>query len=517
VIDYPPKDEGVGYVQALRHHWRAIVVLVAIAVGVAVAYSVTSANRYEAEAVLLVSPLPTEADALAPIGVFKAPSSGAASSVFALARLITTPEIVNGVKKRLGQLDLSRSSILKKVKVKPAQQSATVSIVGRATSAAGAARIANTFADVIIAERAALVQHDLAVEITRLERRLQGANEQEAIAIQERLAELEPLFGAGDPTVRILSRAAPPEKASSPGLALSVLIAFLAALLVGVAGAVGVEFLLPRLQSDDEVLRRLPILARIPRARRTVVRKYLKGRRALPADLWEAYRILRARLGSDGGGRESLPRSILVSSASPREGKTMTSVGLAIALAAVGRRVILIDCDFRKPNIARVFGLAPDSAGFAELLFARIDVEDVLVPAPGYGDQLRLIPAGSERPPDLVEPRRIKAVLDKLETYADVVVIDSPALTDFADPTVLADAVDAVVVAVRLGFSRRDRFAELRRLLGDRGINPAGFVITERLRARGRREAPPQVAADESRDERSPARQEIVRAVDSRP
>jgi Mrp family chromosome partitioning ATPase len=104
--------------------------------------------------------------------------------------------------------------------------------------------------------------------------------------------------------------------------------------------------------------------------------------------------------------------------------------------------------------IGRVFGIPPMSGGFAELLFERAEPEDVLIAAPAYGDRLRLLLAGSERPLDLLERRRIQAMLDRLRREADVIVVDSPALTEFADAIALADAVDTVLVAVRLGHSR---------------------------------------------------------------
>ena len=99
MIEYPPEESGeVGYIQALRHHWRAIVALVAVAVAVAVAWSLSTGKHYEAEAILRVSPLPASDDALASIDVFKEASSSASSSVLTLARLLTTPQVVDDVR-----------------------------------------------------------------------------------------------------------------------------------------------------------------------------------------------------------------------------------------------------------------------------------------------------------------------------------------------------------------------------------------------------------------------------------
>jgi succinoglycan biosynthesis transport protein ExoP len=238
----------------------------------------------------------------------------------------------------------------------------------------------------------------------------------------------------------------------------------------------------PRMSSEDELLRHLPVLARIPRAHTRVVRSYLRGKGSLPADLWEGYRTLRANLAARGVGGES-PRAVLVTSAIKAEGKTMTSVNLAKALAAGGLRVVLVDADFRRPAVGAVFGQG-ETGGLADLLFGRTSVDDALVDAPGYGDWLRLLLPGDARPIDLLEPRRIADIINQLKREADVVVVDSPPLTEFADAFALVDAVDVVLIAVRLGHSRRDRFAELNRFLSQHPVPPAGLVVTSQHRSR---------------------------------
>jgi polysaccharide biosynthesis transport protein len=456
------------YLKAIRHHRRAIAALVLAAVVAGAAFSLWAGKRYDAEAVLSVSPLPSDDPALVSVGVFREAGSGAATSVYALSRLLTTPAVVEGVKERLAMPDATRESVLQDVKVKPAQQSATVSVVASAKTPERAARVANAFVNVILAQRGEAVQRDLRAALARLRARAAASQRDEAAVLRQQIAELDGLVGTGDPTLRLLTAAVPPESASSPSPLVTVIVALVAALLFGVSGAFVLELLAPRLRADDEILDRLPIMADVPRAPARRVKTYMNASGTLPGDLWEAYRVLRASLSGRG------VKSVLVTSAVQGEGKTMTSVNLAIALAASGQRVVLVDGDLRRPM-----------DGFADLLFGESDPEDVLVPAPGYGDQLRLLLAGSNRPLDLLEPGRIKSMLDRLRAESDIIVIDSPALMEFADATALAKAVDAVLIAVRIGRTRRDKLDELRRRLAQQEIEAVGVVVTGRTRSRG--------------------------------
>ena len=103
------------YLKAIRHHRRAIAALVLAAVVAGAAFSLWAGKRYDAEAVLSVSPLPSDDPALVSVGVFREAGSGAATSVYALSRLITTPAVVEGVKERLAMPDATRESVLQDV------------------------------------------------------------------------------------------------------------------------------------------------------------------------------------------------------------------------------------------------------------------------------------------------------------------------------------------------------------------------------------------------------------------
>ena len=242
----------------------------------------------------------------------------------------------------------------------------------------------------------------------------------------------------------------------------------------------------PKVRAEETLLleQRLPILARVPRMSRQAIRDVLAGK-PLPGDVLEAYRTLRASL-SWASASGTFPKTILITSAEPAEGKTMTAVNLARTLANGNLRVILVDGDFRRPMVSSFFGVSSHGGTFAELLLGAIRVEDALIPAPGYGARLQLVLASPEHGLliDLLQTDRVERVLTELRE-ADVIVIDSPPLTEVADALILADAVDAVVVAVRLGHTGRNQLIQLRRMLAQRGISPAGFVVTTRKRSRG--------------------------------
>jgi Mrp family chromosome partitioning ATPase len=106
------------------------------------------------------------------------------------------------------------------------------------------------------------------------------------------------------------------------------------------------------------------------------------------------------------------------------------------------------------------------------------------VPSPTHGDRLKLLLASPEQAylTRTLDTEKAHAIVAQLKEHADVIVIDSPPLPEVAESVALADAADVVLIAVRLGHTRRDRLDELRRMLALRGISPLGFVVTTRER-----------------------------------
>jgi capsular exopolysaccharide synthesis family protein len=171
------------------------------------------------------------------------------------------------------------------------------------------------------------------------------------------------------------------------------------------------------------------------------------------------------------GGPGNRPRVLVVTSASPGEGKTTVASNLAIALAEINRRVLLIDADMRKPRLHDVFGVSNQS-GLSNLLRGRDPLNGTplagVVQATGIPELFVLSSGpGAVSIPNLLHSARMAELLEKARGEFDTILIDSPPLLPIADARILARSADAVVLVLQAGRTTRDsaraavhRFAE---------------------------------------------------------
>jgi Mrp family chromosome partitioning ATPase/capsular polysaccharide biosynthesis protein len=476
----------VRYLEALRDHWKAIALVVGVAVLGAAVFSLAATKRYQASADLLVTAVDPSASAFIGISILRNDSGDPTRSVITAARFVTTPETIKIAAKRLGA-DLSNS-----VKVIPVGQADIVSIQGSAATAAGAALIANTFAEATIEARTADLHTQVAAAIKQISTQLRALQKQHeangvtGVALSQRLASLDGVTGQPDPTLHVLSAAQVPGSPVWPRPLLSILIAALASLLLAVGVAIGLELLSGSIEHEEELLfvQHLPILARVPRASRSEIGDYYAGKRPMPGAIWEAFRGLRANLML--AGETELPRVIVVTSAMPEDGKSFAAATFGVSLAGSGLRVVLVDGDLQRPSIGRIFGVSTSEGGFRAMYEgsnARRDAPQLLDVPNTPGLRLLLATPHSVDRIDLLEFRRVDAMLSRLRDEADVVIIDSSPLVDVADALTLAARADAVLVAVRIGHTSRDKLNELRRILDRHNVPLTGLVVTRRERA----------------------------------
>ena len=184
----------------------------------------------------------------------------------------------------------------------------------------------------------------------------------------------------------------------------------------------------------------------------------------------EQYRALRGRIDAIAAQRPI--RTLTVTSAMPGEGKTTAAVNLAIVTAmSLGRRVLLIDCDLRKPKVYEALGLRPD-AGLAEVLTDRVNLDDAIVKVEGVN--LEVLPVRSRplNPSELLGSAKMRELIEEVVRRYDRVILDTPAALGLPDAKTVSDFTDGLVMVVRADVtSQQDVHATLesldqRRLLG---------------------------------------------------
>ena len=168
--------------------------------------------------------------------------------------------------------------------------------------------------------------------------------------------------------------------------------------------------------------------------------------------------------------------TILVTSAAPREGKTTVACSIAAAIAQVGLRVCLVDCDLRRPRIHKVFGMTAD-VGVTTALLGEVPVQDSIFETDA--DNLSVMPAGPipPNPAELFHSEKFRSLLNKLQEDFDRVVIDSSPLLPVTDATVLSTLVDATVLVVRAAVTRREAATRAVRSLADVSSKTVGMVL----------------------------------------
>lgn len=477
-----PLDEQQGlrrYLTTLKERWWLVLLAMALTTGAATAYVALADKVYRGYADLLVTPVSRDDDTTLGLGLIR-DSTDPTRDVSTAARLVTTIPVAQRVKRELG-IDDSPSELLERVTAEPLAQSSVVTITADAKTPGAAARLANAFAEEVVELRTEQLRRQLDRTIPLLRERVEQLpleQRDDPGGLAARLAALEALRGVPDPTIRVTTRATPPEQQSAPRPRLSIAAGLVAGLILGVGAAFGLQAIDPRLRREEQLrsLYRVPILARIPLERKTRKAGALApGRLSLGAS--EAYRTLRATLAASRGA-EFRARSVLVTGSSPSEGKTTTAINLAYSLVQAGNKVILIEADMHRPTIGLALGVRP-LHGLASVLIRQVDLADALVTTDEYGPDLQLLLV--DRPgvatADRLSLPTARQLVAEAEQLADHVVIDSPPLSEVVDALPLAQQVADVLVVARMGKSKLKKLTELGELLAHNEIQPAGVAL----------------------------------------
>lgn len=188
----------------------------------------------------------------------------------------------------------------------------------------------------------------------------------------------------------------------------------------------------------------------------------------------EAYRTLRTNI--QFSSLDKPLHTLLVTSTSADEGKSTTLANLAVTMAQAEQRVILVDCDLRRPSLHTFFNLQ-NEVGLTSMILAQDEMPTPLQSTPI--PDLKLLASGPlpPRPADILGSRRMEAVIERLRNEADVVLFDTPPVVAVTDAAVLATRVDGVLLVLQANKTSRERARSAREILDKVKANVVGAVL----------------------------------------
>lgn len=427
------------YAQLLRRRWLLIALVTLLGGGLAAALSLSTRKEYSSSVGLFVSASQSSTD----VGSIVAVEQLTPERVASYADLASSTNIAAAVVHKLG-LNESPESLASRVSATVPLNTVVVDLTVTDPSKAQVPQIATALAE------------QLSATVDKLE---------------------APLSGQPSPIkVSLAQSATIPGAPTTPKTARNILFGLVVGLVLGAGLSILLEVLDTRIKDLDTLRDRLDLtpLGLMPfdrgaKSRPLVVRDAPQSARA------EAFRQLRTNL--QFLGVEEAPKSILVTSTLPAEGKSTTAANLAIALAQAREPVTVIDADFRHPQLSQYLGIS-GAVGLSEVLIGRVTLAEALQPWGEEEGMLTVLPSGSKppNPSELLGSRAMSRVVAELSGRG-ILIIDSPPVLPFTDATVLAKVTNTTLMVVRANSTRMDKLQRALQALRTVDASLAGVVL----------------------------------------
>jgi len=321
-----------------------------------------------------------------------------------------------------------------------------------------------------------------AVEYNGLYHEAQSAKDMYALLLK-RFKETSIAENLKADNIRMVDKAEVPNTPIKPRKLLNVLVAAF----LGIGISLGMAFLLEYLDDSiglpEDIKRhvQIPFMGLVPLHEAQAQ----PSAEALPVPVFEAFLAPRSPVSEAYRGirtnilfslAESKPQVLLVSSAAAQEGKTTTAANIAIVMAQYGYRVVLVDCDFHRPQVGRLFGIT-EKEGMTDLLMGNKELREAVFKT--VVPNLSIIPSGPipSNPSEMLGSGKMHELLKQLRHDFDKIIIDSSSLTAVTDSLVAANAVDSVVLVVRAGVTNTKKVKSAVEKLQNIGIPVLGAVL----------------------------------------
>jgi len=426
------------YLQILRQYWRSTLATVLLCVALAAGFTLLQSPTYTATSTVFVT---VESGGTA--GELSQGATYAERTVTSFVKVASTEVVLKPVIEQLG-LDTTPAKLAQNLTVTSPASTSLIQVKASSAESADSPELANAVAQSLLTT----------------------------------VGTLSPKAPDGTQLVNasVIDTALPPTSPSDPNPVRNLALGGLLGILLGFGQAVGRSVLDNRVRTTNDVeqVTDLPVLASINTLDTSA------DKAALDISQWtsgEAYRRLRTNIGFVGLGGERRP-SIVITSATPGEGKTETAVNLARVLAQAGENVLLVDADLRKPQVATRMHIDAE-LGLSDVLTGRGSLEDLLIDV--IPDYLAVLPAGTipPNPSELLGSDAMARLVGLLERRYDYVMFDTPPVLPVTDAAVLGTRTGGAVVVARSGLVRRTQLDQALELLDAGGVTKLGIVLND--------------------------------------
>jgi succinoglycan biosynthesis transport protein ExoP len=492
------------FLATLRERWWVILLTMIVIGGLAFAVSMLLQPRYSATAQVASAARDAESVSQA---LKDAGTAGLVPNISSDAHTLQTSAFADRVSQAMGGA-IGAGELRSSVQATSDAQVQVIYVKVTGSEQDQVADVANAFADEFVKARQEEIRGLLEEAQTFVESRIDSLTPEEetsehGLDLKQQRETLAMLLSSEIADYEVLERAATPKSAYFPrplpnllwGLCAGLVLGLLLALLLGS---------LDRRIKDPSTLERvmdLPVLGAMPMTSRKKGAKpspsnpavgFRKGNEAL----LEAMRMLRSNLKVLGFG--DTRRSVLITSTAPGEGKSTLAVNLALSMALAGDRVILVDADLRNPTIDRYLGI-PNVDGLGDVLTDRaiawseriqaVDLAPFVDPRLGSArktadnetavSKFLCLTSGTlpANPTEILESAGMVGLLAELQGFSDYVILDGPPMLLASDSLILAQSVDAVILASTLGKETAAEARQVRQLWDRAEIAALGIVI----------------------------------------
>ncbi len=502
-VDSSEAGGAVAYLRPLWR-WKWVILLVAV-IGAAGAYAAASRHPKQYVSGTEIYVQATEpAAAVTALVDGQVPAAPQPQDMEDLATLFTQGSLTEAVYRRLGvPLGSAGTVAVTPLLESNGYPSSFLVLAASGTSPVWAARLANAYVATFIKQRREAQAAQAHANVLATQRQLAltpntTANAQQRQALITEQAQLKTVAQNPSAEARQVNPAPVPAGPVSPRPRKDAIVGGLVGLLLGIAAAFGLELLDKRLNrvASVESTFGVPVLAVLPHVRHPSPK--VDGEPVVAPAFVEQMRGLRVHLAALGDGDP--PRTILVTSAVPGEGKSTIARALALVYAEAGQRVLIVDADLRRSRMGEFFGVT-SASGLVQVLRGEAAVVDVAVGVQqshnGRGPHSALTARGpltaechgridlltyGERianPVGLLSEADMSRVLDEARASYDVVILDSAPLLAVADTLPTLSVVDAVLLVARLGHTTRESAEQVGTVMHRRGARIVGMVTTD--------------------------------------